>query len=305
MSKYSKLVFIAAALLALSACDQVDPGRPVTPKGKVVAKVNNVGITQPELDGLVNARRMNGQPVSPEQTLDELIGLELLRQEAVGKGFLDDPEIAAEINRQIANIIVSKHVNEIVTANPVTDEDISAEYAKQIEARPDKEYKSSHILVETEEEADAIIKQLDGGANFTELAKQKSTGPSGKSGGSLGWSSPSNYVPEFAMALQSIESGKYSSKPVKTQFGWHVIQVEEIRDANKPALNEVKPQLQRMIMAQRITEYVENLRNNAKVTIVEEKEQAAPVPVPEAAPVTEAVPAEETTVEDPAATDTE
>jgi peptidyl-prolyl cis-trans isomerase C len=268
MSKYSKLVVIAAALLTLSACDNADPSRPAVIKGEAVAKINNVEITRPELDGLMNARRMGGQPAPEEQALDELIGLELLRQEAVAKGVFDDPEIAAEVNRQVANIIVSKHVNNIFTSNPITDEDIAAEYNRQVEARPDKEYKSSHILVATEEEASAIIKQLDEGAKFADLAKQKSTGPSGKSGGSLGWSSPSDYVPEFALALQSIEPGKYSSAPVKTQFGWHVIQVEDIREANKPPIEQVKPQLQRMIMTQRITEYVDNLRNNADVTII-------------------------------------
>jgi peptidyl-prolyl cis-trans isomerase C len=301
MSKYLITIPLAAALLTLSACDQVDPGRPASPEGDVVAVVNKIEITQPEVDGLMNARRMNGQPVSAENTLQELIGLELLRQEAIAKGILQDPEIAAEINRQVANVIVSKHVNNILTESPITDEVIAAEYAKQIEARPDKEYKSSHILVKTEEEGKAVIKQLDGGAKFEDVAKEKSIGPSGKSGGSLGWSSPSNYVPEFGLALQSTPVGTYSKQPVKTQFGWHVILVEEIRDIKNPPLEQIKPQLQRMLMAQRISEYVENLRENANITIVEEKEEPAPAEekaAEEIEAVAEEAPAEEESPEE-------
>ncbi|MBN1379870.1 MAG: peptidylprolyl isomerase [Gammaproteobacteria bacterium] len=306
MSKYAKLFFVTAAFLALSACDNVDPGRPMKLEGDIVAQVNNIEITQAELDGLINARRMSGQQVSPEQSLEELIGFELLRQEAVAKGILNDPEVGVEINRQVASAIVSKHVNNILEESPITDEDVAAEYAKQIEARPDKEYDSSHILVATEDEAKQIVQQLDKGADFAELAKQKSTGPSGKSGGKLGWSSPSNYVPEFGLALQNIAAGTYGKEPVKTQFGWHVIKVEAVREANKPTLEQVKPQLQRMIMAQKISEYVENLRNNATVTIVEK--EAEPVAAPQVedkpaaapAPVTSETPAVE---EQPAATE--
>ena len=296
MSNILKILLITAALLPLSACNnQTDPGRPMSPKGKVAAKVNNVELTQPEVDGLVNARRAANQQTTPERSLEELIGLELLRQEAVAAGILDDPEIQAEINRQVANIIVARHVNDLISAQPITDEDLAAEYAKQIEARSGKEYKSSHILVKTEDEAKAIIKELDKGADFAELAKQKSTGPSGKSGGSLGWSSPSAYVPEFAMALQSIEPGTYSKEPVKTQFGWHIIKVEEVRDTAQPPLDQVKPQLRQLIMQQRITDHVEELRKNANVVITLEEEKTVEKPATEDKPASEEKPSAEET----------
>lgn len=274
MSNTIKTAVIAVTLLLLNACNTADPGRPATPQGKVVARVNNVEITEPEVNSLVNARRMNGQHFTPQQSLEELIGLELLRQEAMGKDIHNDPDVAAEINRQVANIIVANYVNDYFTENPVTDEDIATAYEQDIEAKPDKEYKASHILVKTEDEAREIIKQLDDGADFSELAKQKSIGPSGKSGGSLGnWSSPSNFVPEFALALQGIEVGKYSSEPVKTQFGWHVILVNDVRDANRPPLEQVKQNLQRKIMSQRMNNLVETLRENANVTIISEEEE--------------------------------
>ncbi len=295
MSKYLKLAFIAVAFITLNACDKSDPGRPMQPEGKVIAKVNSVELTQPELDNLLEARRAAGQAANRDNTLEELIGLELLRQEAAANDLHLDPQIAAEINRQAASTLVSKLINDKMTENPVTDEDVAAEYARQVEARPDKEYKSSHILVQTEDEGKAIIAELDAGADFAEVAKAKSTGPSGKSGGSLGWSSPSSYVPEFAMALQSIEVGQYSKQPVKTQFGWHIILVEDMREANKPTLEQVKPQLQRIMMSQRINDYVTGLREKASVNLIEEE----PVPVEEPA-AEEPAPAIEEEVAPPA-----
>ncbi len=293
MSKYIKLACITTMLLYLGACDKADPGRPMEPKGKVIATVNKTKLTQAELDGLLNARRMGGQPANLENTRDELIGLELLRQEAMAAGVHIDPQVAAEINHQVANVIVSKHINNVLSENPITDEDVAAEYSRQIEARPDEEYKSSHILVATEEEGKAVIEELNTGANFADVAKAKSTGPSGKNGGSLGWSSPSNYVPEFALALQAIEVGQYSKTPVKSQFGWHVILVEDVRKASKPTLDQVKPQLQRMMMAQRVNDYVSALREKAEINIIEEEPVAIEQPVSE-----EPAPAAETSQTD-------
>jgi peptidyl-prolyl cis-trans isomerase C len=157
----------------------------------------------------------------------------------------------------------------------VSDADIQTEYNSKYGA-PTKEYKASHILVKTEDEANALIAKLKKGADFADLAKKSSTDPgSGKNGGDLGWFPGTQMVPEFTAALQTLEKGKITDKPVKSQFGYHIIKLEDTREAAPPALAEVKPQIENTLKQQKFQKYLEDLRANAKVEFKSESSSSS------------------------------
>ncbi|OJV66214.1 peptidylprolyl isomerase, partial [Hydrogenophaga sp. 70-12] len=150
--------------------------------------------------------------------------------------------------------------------HPVTDEEIKAEYDKFAAASAGKEYKARHILVEKEDEAKAIIASLKKGAKFEDIAKKQSKDPgSGANGGDLDWAPAANYVPEFSQALLKLEKGQLADAPVQSQFGWHVIRVDDIRDAEIPKLEELKPQIAQQLAQQKMQKYQQELRDKAKV----------------------------------------
>lgn len=269
---FAKTIGPACALLALAACDQSQQpvGQPMPIEGETVATVNGVAVKEPELQALIDARSSGDQTPSRQEALDELIGMELLRQQAVEDGVHKTPDIKLQINRNATNALISGFVRQLVDSQPVTDEELKAEYEKRFGgAASSEEYKSRHILSESEEDARGHIKALEEGADFAELAKEHSTGPSAGQGGDLGWSSPDNYVPAFSEALQSLEPGEYTQEPVETKFGWHVIQLDDTRQGGGSNFERVKPQLERMIVNQRLQDYVEGLKDDASVDILD------------------------------------
>ena len=148
----------------------------------------------------------------------------------------------------------------------MTDADIKAEYDKFAAASAGKEYKASHILVEKEDQAKDIIAQLNKGAKFEDIAKKESKDPgSGAKGGDLGWANPSSYVPEFTEAMIKLEKGKTTQEPVKSQFGWHIIRLNDIRDAQLPKLDDVKDQIRQQLEQQKLAQFQQELRSKAKV----------------------------------------
>jgi peptidyl-prolyl cis-trans isomerase C len=150
--------------------------------------------------------------------------------------------------------------------NPVTDAEIQAEYDKFASANAGKEFRARHILVEKEDEAKAIIAAIKGGANFADLAKQKSKDPgSGANGGDLDWANAASYVTEFSEAMVKLDKGQMTETPVKSQFGWHIIRVDDVRQAKLPALEEIKPQIAQQMQQQKMAEYQKALREKAKV----------------------------------------
>src|SRR5690606_7891485 len=150
--------------------------------------------------------------------------------------------------------------------NPVTDADTKAEYDKFAAANAGKEYRARHILVDTEAEANAILAAIKGGAKFEDQAKQKSKDPgSGANGGDLDWPSASSYVAEFSEAMVKLDKGQMADAPVKSQFGWHIIRVDDVREAQLPAYDEVKDQIAQQMLQQKMAEYQHSLREKAKV----------------------------------------
>ncbi len=202
-----------------------------------------------------------------QRVINELVNRELLYQDAVKKKLDKDPEVAFALEQLRMNTMIQANVGKIASDMKITDETLKKEYDEKIAKADVSEYKASHILLKTEDDAKGVIKELDGGAVFSDVAKAKSTGPTGPDGGDLGWFKAGQMVPPFAQALTQMKKGTYSKTPVQTQFGWHVILLEDTRKATPPKFEDVKPQLANMMRGQQINSYVENLRKKAKVDI--------------------------------------
>jgi peptidyl-prolyl cis-trans isomerase C len=187
-------------------------------------------------------------------------------QEARKRGLdaSEDYKTQLELARQ--TILIRQLFADFQKKNPVTDADIKAEYDKFAKENGGKEYRARHILVETESDAKALIADIKKGGNFEELAKKASKDPgSGANGGDLDWAAAGSYVPEFSDAMVKLAKGQMTDAPVKSQFGFHVIRVDDVRDAQLPKLEEVKPQIAQQLQQQKLSAYQEGLRSKAKI----------------------------------------
>ena len=236
-----------------------------------VATVNGKPITQKVYEMYLRQRQREagkaGQQVNREQVINELVNRELLYQDALKNGIDKDPNVQFAIEQMKRNILIQGNVARLSREHPISDADVKKEYDNAVAAMNSNEYKARHILLKTEDEARAVIKELDKGAVFSDVAKAKSIGPSGKEGGDLGWFKPDQMVPEFAAAVKKLKKGEYTKQPVKTQFGWHVIKLEDTRKAVPPSYKDVSGQLKSMMRTQQLQEYVNKLRKQAKVDI--------------------------------------
>jgi peptidyl-prolyl cis-trans isomerase C len=234
--------------------------QPVTVNGKPIPKSR--------LDFIVKQRSAQGQP-DTDQTrrmiLDNLITQEVVAQEADRKGLAKGADVRAQLDLMRQQVLVQALIQDYLKAHPVKDEDMQAEYDKMKAARGDKEYKARHILVEKDTEANEIIAQLKKGAKFEDLAKQSKDPGSKDKGGDLDWNPPGTFVKPFADALTKLEKGKYTETPVQTQFGWHVIQLDDVRAQPFPPYDTVKQQLHSRLQDQEVQKYVNELRSKASV----------------------------------------
>ena len=234
-----------------------------------VAIVNGKAVPKAHIDALAAQVARAGRPVTPEmqgQLRDEIIAREVFMQEAQLRGLdaTDDYKAQIELARQ--SILIRELFADFQTKNPVTDADIKAEYDKFAASNSGKEFKARHILVEKEADAKAIIAQLKKRGKFEEIAKKSSKDPgSGANGGDLDWAAAGSYVPEFSEALAKLEKGKMTETPVKTQFGYHIIRLDDTREAQLPKFDEVKPQIAQQLTQQKLAKYQEDLRAKAKV----------------------------------------
>lgn len=234
-----------------------------------VAKVNDAYISRRDLEDFMRSREMQqpGAGQNPDIAVQELVNVELLKQEAVRRGIDQQPEVRTQLEQQRTNLLVNSLIRERVGEIEVTDEQLKAEYDAQVAHMGSKEYKARHILVNTEDEAKALIAQLDGGADFETLAKEHSTGPSAERGGDLGWFSPGTMVPPFSAAVEQLEKGGYTKTPVQTQFGWHVIKLEDVRENEPPPFEEVKEQLRGIVINKALQGWIGELRAAAKIEV--------------------------------------
>ncbi|MDR6215182.1 peptidylprolyl isomerase [Paracidovorax wautersii] len=234
-----------------------------------IAIVNGKAVPKERADALKQQVERSGRPVTPEvegQIKEEVIAREIFMQEAQKRGLEGSADYKAQMELARQTILIRELFVDYQKNNPVTDAEIQAEYDKFAAANSGKEYKASHILVEKEDEAKAIIASLKKGAKFADIAKKQSKDPgSGARGGDLDWASPNSYVPEFTEALVKLEKGKTTQTPVKSQFGWHVIRLDDVREAQLPKLEEVKPQIAQQLQQQKLAKFQEDLRTKAKV----------------------------------------
>ncbi len=234
-----------------------------------VAVVNGKAVPTSRVDVLAQQIARSGRPITPEmqaQLKDEVIAREIFIQEAQKQGLdgTEDFKVQMELARQ--TLLIRELFGAYQKANPVSDGEVKAEYDKFVASNSGKEYRAKHILVETEDQAKAIIAQLKKGAKFEDIAKKSSKDPgSAAKGGDLDWAGVGNYVAEFSEAMTKLAKGKMTETPVKTQFGYHIIRVEDIRDAQLPKFDDVKAQVAQQLQQQKMTKYQEELRAKAKV----------------------------------------
>jgi peptidyl-prolyl cis-trans isomerase C len=234
-----------------------------------VAIVNGKAVPSSRVDALAQQIAAQGRPVTPEvqaQIKDEVINREVFMQEAQKRGIdaSDDYKVQFELARQA--IMIRALFADFQKKNPVTAADVQAEYDKFAAANGGKEYRASHILVEKEDEAKKLIADLKKGGKFADIAKKNSKDPgSGAKGGDLDWANAASYVKEFSDALVKLDKGKMTDVPVKSQFGFHIIRLDDTRQAQLPPIDQVKPQIEQQLGQQKLANFQKEMREKAKV----------------------------------------
>ncbi|VCU71996.1 putative parvulin-type peptidyl-prolyl cis-trans isomerase precursor [Pigmentiphaga humi] len=253
-----KRVLMLAAALTVAA--------PVFAQNAAV--VNGKAIPSSRVDQFVKLLVKQGQPDSPqlrEQIRDELINREIFLQEADKRGVARQPEIQAEIELTRQTVVIRGLFNDFIAKNPITDQQVQAEYDRVKAAQGGQEYLARHILVESEDQAKDIIAQLKKGAKFEDLAKQSKDPGSAANGGSLDWAPSSTYVKPFADALGALQKGQMTEAPVQTQFGWHVIRLDDVRPVEFPPVDQLRPQIEESLRQNKLREFQSSLREKAKI----------------------------------------
>ena len=251
---------VAAAVLGTAA---------LSASAQNLAIVNGKPVPLEPVTALKQQNERSGRQVPAEmdaQIKEEIIAREIFMQEAAKRGLDASPQFKQQMQLARETILIRELFADYQKKNPVTDAEIKAEYDKFVAANAGKEYRASHILVESEDRAKAIIAEVKADKKFEDIAKKESKDPgSGAQGGDLGWASPANYVPEFTDAMIKLQKGGLTDAPVKSQFGWHIIRVDDLREARMPALEDVKPQIAEQLEQQKMMQFQESLRAKAKV----------------------------------------
>jgi peptidyl-prolyl cis-trans isomerase C len=234
------------------------------------AIVNGKAIPSARVDEFVAALTQQGRPDTPElrtAVRDELIAREIFVQEAEKKGLTRTKDVARQLEQTRQDILIRAVIRDHLTKNPVTDVEVKAEYDKLAKTAvgADKEYRTRHILVESEDEAKAIIDQLKKGAKFEELAKKSKDPGSADKGGDLDWNGPDTFVKPFSEAMVKLQKGQTTEMPVKTDFGWHVIRLDDVREQAPPPLEQVSPQIKQELERRRIQTLQTDLKAKARI----------------------------------------
>lgn len=263
MLKFSRFALLSA-LLAIAASAQAADEKAAD---KAAALVNGVAIPQARVDLRIKIAAQQGQPDSPEMRKairDDLVNLEVISQAAAKAGLDKQPETAQQIELARQSVLAGAFVQDYTKNHPVSDDLLKQEYENLKKRVGNKEYKLSHILVESEDEAKKVAAEVKK-AKFGKVAKAKSKDPGSKdNGGDLGWAVPSNFVQPFGEAVLKLNKGQVSD-PVQTQYGWHIIKLEDTRELKVPTFEEMKPQLEKRKQQEAIQKLIEDLRGKAKI----------------------------------------
>lgn len=260
-SKHTRTVAAAAVALALAL--------PLLAQAQNLAVVNGKPVPMARYDALLNQVVTQGRqqrtPQLEQEVRDQVVLVEIYVQEAEKQGLQNGAEFRQQLEFARQQLLMRELFKAQDRKSPVTAAEVQAEYDKAKAQGGGKEFRSHHILVEKEADAKALIAQLKGGAKFEDLAKKnsKDTG-SAQNGGLLEWSPAGAYVPEFGQALQALKKGQTTDAPVKTQFGFHVVRLDDVRDAQFPPLEQVKPQIEQRLLQNKLAAYRDELRSKAK-----------------------------------------
>ena len=266
----SRLLAIALALslFILSACNDESTSSNSTPTSdipadQIAATVNGIVISKDDIKYFKESR---GNPqVTDSQILDETIATELLREEAEKLGIHNKDQVRFQLRLQESELLARLLMREKFGSVSYTDEELIAAYEEQMSESASREFKARHILVKTEDEAKAVIDALRNGADFIELAKERSTGPSGPNGGDLGWFQASRMVPPFAEAVKLMSKGDVSVTPVQTDFGFHVIKLDDVREIEKPSFESVRNEVNQSLIRESINKYIADVQAAATI----------------------------------------
>jgi peptidyl-prolyl cis-trans isomerase C len=266
---------VAAIGVLLTACNkgqQATPAAAVDPPAATsVAVVNGVAIPRADYDAFLK-NLLQGKPVPPDltaeqknQVLDELITMELVSAQGLKDGVDKDPEVAANLEVLRLRVLSDGESQKFLKGKDPTDAELHAEYDSDLAAMDKTEYHARHILVPSKEKAEQLIKKLKGGAKFEDVAKAESTDNSKTSGGDLGWFTATRMVKPFADAVKALKKGETTPEPVQTQYGWHIIKLEETREVTPPPFDQVKAQVSKNLIQKKLVAYVEEMKKTAKI----------------------------------------
>ena len=264
---------LAAGILATALGTPALAQQPVLPQPAAIsanraALVNGKPVPKSRVDAVVKQQTSRGMAENDQlrqAVVDRLINFELVSQEAEKKGLAKSVDVREQMELARQQVLFEAFMADHFKAKPISDASMRAEYDKIKAQRGDKEYKARHVLVDTEAQAKEIIAQLDKGAKIEDLAKMSKDAGSKDRGGDLSWNPPATFVKPFSDALVKLEKGKYTKQPVQSQFGWHVILLEDVRAAQFPAFDQVKPQIQNMLQEQEVQSVFSALRAKAKI----------------------------------------
>lgn len=271
--KMLQITFLIGALaLAVNACSQNANGTDDGALGPTrVALVNGQPIAESVLRVYaLTTERKNLEELSPEdreRLLNELIGVELLSQQAEKDGLTTSRTLAAQLELQRLQLVARSMATSYLEKNPATEAEIQKVYEENLPRLSGQQYKARHILVETKNEAEAVIAQLRQGGNFVALAEERANGPTGPNGGALDWFTADSMPMPFADAVRAMTVGSYSTEPVQTEFGFHVILLEDTRKQEPPALTDIRDEIAGAVERKRLEDYLKTLRETATVSM--------------------------------------
>ena len=241
---------------------------PLSSMAQNIAIVNGKGVPKARVELLLQQAARAGQQVTPEmqgQAREQAVLREIFAQEAEKRGIAATPDYKASMELARQSILIRELFEDFKKKNPATDAEAKAEYDKFKAQNTGMEYRARHILVESEDEAKALIAEIKGGAKFEDLAKAKSKDPgSGENGGDLDFAKPESYVAEFSKAMTGLKKGEMTDAPVKSQFGWHIIKLEDTRESQFPDFESVKAQIKQRLEQTKLQTFQEKLRSSAK-----------------------------------------
>ena len=266
MQRLTTLALISAISFAVFGCkEDTQATFSDVPEDQIAATVNGTVISK---NDVAHFKQLKGNPeVEDSKLVEEIVATELLRQEAEKAGIAEREEVRYQLRLLESETLARMLMREKFSSMEFSYEQLQSEYDKQLSSQDASEFKARHILLKTEDEAKAVIEALRAGGDFVELAKERSTGPSGPNGGDLGWFQAGSMVPPFAEAVKAMNKGDISLAPVQTQFGWHVIKLEDTREQPKPSFDSVKEQLQQSLLREAINNYIKEIREASEIVI--------------------------------------